>query len=75
MFNNLALAEMVNPVWGGCIHCHDAADRAWFKCTGMTLLPWSSQARGFFVPGRVLPDKRDDESMVQSWYSDANFTR
>ncbi|MCY2931523.1 MAG: aldo/keto reductase [Planctomycetota bacterium] len=73
--NNLALAEMVNPVWGGCIHCHDAADRAWLKRTQMALLPWSSQARGFFVPGRARPDKRDDESLVQSWYSDANFTR
>ena len=73
--NNLALAEMVNPVWDGCIHCHDAADRAWFKRTQMALLPWSSQARGFFVPGRAAPNKRDDESLVQSWYSDANFTR
>ena len=73
--NNLALAEMVNPVWGGCIHGHDAASRAWFKRTGMPLLPWSSQARGFFVPGRARPDKRDDPSLVESWYSDDNFKR
>lgn len=73
--NNLALAEMVHAVWDGCIHCHDAADRAWLKRSKMSLLPWSSQARGFFVTGRAQPDKRDDESMVHSWYSDANFMR
>ena len=73
--NNLALAEMVKPVWGGCIHVHDAADRAWFKRTQIALLPWSSQARGFFVPSRAQPDKREDASLVESWYSEANFQR
>jgi predicted dehydrogenase/aryl-alcohol dehydrogenase-like predicted oxidoreductase len=73
--NNLALAEMVKPVWNGCLHVHDATDRAWFKRTQMALLPWSSQARGFFVPERAHPDKRDDTSLVESWYSDDNFKR
>ena len=73
--NNLALAVMVKPVWGGCIHVHDAADRAWFRRTQMPLLPWSSQARGFFVPSRAHPDKRDDSSLVESWYSEDNFRR
>lgn len=73
--NNLALAEMVKAVWGGCIHCHDASDRAWFKRSQMALLPWSSQARGFFVPDRAQPGKRDDVSLVESWYSDDNFKR
>ena len=41
----------------------------------MTLLAWSSQARGFFVPGRAAPDKRDDAELVNSWYSDDNFER
>ena len=73
--NNLALAEMVKPVWGGCIHVHDAASRAWLKKTQTALLPWSSQARGFFVPARARPDKRDDASLVESWYSEENFKR
>jgi len=73
--NNLALAEMVKPVWGGCIHVHAAADRAWFKRTQLALLPWSSQARGFFVPDRARPGKRDDLSLAESWYSEANFER
>ena len=73
--NNLALAEMVRPVWDGCLHVHDAASRKWLKRSGLALLPWSSQARGFFVPGLARPDKRDDESLVNSWYSDDNFRR
>lgn len=73
--NNLALAEMVKPVWDGCLHVHDAASRAWFKRTRMALLPWSSQARGFFVPERAHPDKRADFALVVSWYSDDNFKR
>ncbi len=73
--NNLALAEMVNPVWGGCVHAHDAESRKWLKKTQTALLPWSSQARGFFVPGLAHPDKRDDASMVNSWYSPDNFKR
>ena len=73
--NNLALAEMVNPVWAGCIHVHDAESRAWLRRRKMPLLPWSSQARGFFVPSRAHPDKLDDASLVDSWYSDDNFKR
>lgn len=73
--NNLSLAEMVNPVWHGCIHMHDTASRAWLKRSGLALLPWSSQARGFFVPTRAHPDKRDDKSLVHSWYSEENFKR
>ncbi len=73
--NNLSLAEMVNPVWPGCIHVHDAVSRQWLKKTGTVLLPWSSQARGFFVPGRAHPDKHDDSSLVQCWYSEDNFKR
>jgi aryl-alcohol dehydrogenase-like predicted oxidoreductase len=73
--NNLSLAEMVKPVWGGCLHAHDAASRAFLKKTQIALLPWSSQARGFFVPSRARPDLRDDASLVSSWYSDDNFKR
>lgn len=73
--NNLALAEMIKPVWGGCVHVHDAASRAYLKRSQLTLLPWSSQARGFFVPEIARPERRDDASLVGSWYSDDNFKR
>jgi len=71
--NNFSLARMVTPVWAGCIHSSDAESRAWFGSTQMPLMPWSSQARGFFVVGD--PSYRDDESLVTSWYSDDNFQR
>jgi aryl-alcohol dehydrogenase-like predicted oxidoreductase len=71
--NNLSLAEMVTPVWAGCLHASDPASRAWFEKTQMPLLPWSSQARGFFVVGD--PNYREDKSLVESWYSEANFRR
>jgi len=73
--NNLSLAEMIAPVWDGCEHAHDPASLAWFEQRQMALLPWSSQARGFFVPDRARPEKRDDPSMVRCWYSEANFQR
>lgn len=73
--NNLSLAEMVKPVWGGCIHAHDKASRDWFAKTQMPLFPWSSQARGFFVPSRARPDLQEDRSLVDSWYSPDNFKR
>ena len=73
--NNLSLAEMVKPVWGGCLHVHDAADRAYLSRTQIALLPWSSQARGFFVPSRARPDLQQDASLVNSWYSEDNFER
>ncbi len=73
--NNLSLAEMVSPVWAGCVHVHDSASRQWLAETQTALLPWSSQARGFFVPERAQPDKQDDASLVRCWYSPANFQR
>ncbi|MGI5868450.1 MAG: aldo/keto reductase [Kiritimatiellia bacterium] len=73
--NNLSLAEMINPVWPGCLHVHDAASRAFLKRSNVALLPWSSQARGFFVPSRAHPDLREDASLVHCWYSEDNFKR
>jgi len=71
--NNFSLARMVAPVWGGCIASSDAASRAWFTQTQFPLMPWSSQARGFFVVGD--PNYREDESLVNCWYSEDNFQR
>lgn len=73
--NNLSLAEMVKPVWAGCIHAHDKASRDWFTKTQLPLFPWSSQARGFFVPERARPDLLDERILVDSWYSADNFKR
>jgi predicted dehydrogenase/aryl-alcohol dehydrogenase-like predicted oxidoreductase len=73
--NNFSLARMVDPVWGGCISASDGPSRAWFVRTQMPLLAWSSQARGFFLPGRAAPDKTDDPELVRCWYAEDNFKR
>lgn len=72
--NNLSLAEMVDPVWGGCIHVSDPDSRAWLEKTQTVHLAWSSQARGFFTD-RSAPEKTEDKEIVRCWYSDENFAR
>jgi len=73
--NNLCLAEMIEPPWAGCIHSSDAQSRAWFTRTQITMIAWSSQGRGFFLPGRAAPDKTDDPELARSWFSPDNFRR
>ena len=73
--NNFSLARMVSPVWGGCLAASEPAYKAWHERTQTPLFAWSSQARGFFVPERAHPDKRDDEMLVRCWYSEDNFKR
>lgn len=73
--NNFSLARMVDPIWSGCISASDPESRAWFTRTQTPLLSWSSQARGFFLPGRAAPDKQDDKELVRCWYSEDNFKR
>ncbi len=72
--NNLSLARMVQPLWEGCLSASDARSRAWFTHQQMPLMPWSSQAQGFFT-GRADPQNRDDAEFVRCWYSEDNFRR
>jgi len=74
MSNNFSLARMVDPVWAGCISASDARSRAWFTEQQMPLMPWSSQARGFFT-GRANPNDHSDAELVRCWYSEDNFRR
>ncbi len=71
--NNFSLARMIDPPWAGCISASDAESRAWLTENQITLLPWSSQARGFFVRGNQ--DFLEDEELVRCWYSPDNFQR
>jgi aryl-alcohol dehydrogenase-like predicted oxidoreductase len=70
--NNFSLARMVDAVWGGCIAASDAKSRAWFTKTQMTLMPWSSQARGFFTE---RGDDTSDAEIVRCWRSEDNLKR
>jgi aryl-alcohol dehydrogenase-like predicted oxidoreductase/predicted dehydrogenase len=72
--NNFSLARMVEAPWSGCQSATDPAWRAWLGRTQTPLMPWSSQARGFFTD-RAGPDKRSDGELVRCWYSDDNFAR
>ncbi len=73
--NNFSLARMVEPPWEGCVAASDTDSREWLTEQQMPLFPWSSQARGFFVEGRAVPEDRSDTELAKSWYSDDNFTR
>ncbi len=72
--NNFSLARMVDPVWGGCLAASDPEYRRFLEESQLCLLPWSSQARGFFL-GRAHPDERADQELARCWYSDDNFQR
>ena len=73
--NNFSLARMVKPIWRGCISSSDPESRAWLTKTQTPILAWSSQARGFFLPGRAAPDKLEDGELVNTWYAEDNFRR
>jgi predicted dehydrogenase/aryl-alcohol dehydrogenase-like predicted oxidoreductase len=72
--NNFSLARMVNPIWAGCISASDPKSRAWFTKTQLALLPWSSQARGFFTD-RANPNDTSDGELVTGWYAEDNWKR
>ena len=72
--NNFSLAEMVAPMWAGCISSSDPDSMAWLQRTQTPIFAWSSQGRGFFTD-RAGRDKLDDPTLVNCWYSDVNFAR
>jgi aryl-alcohol dehydrogenase-like predicted oxidoreductase len=72
--NNFSLAEMVQPVWPGCISSSDDAWMRWLEEKGVPNFAWSSQARGFFTD-RAGRGKMNDSELARSWYSEANFAR
>jgi aryl-alcohol dehydrogenase-like predicted oxidoreductase len=72
--NNFALAEMINPIWAGCIAASDDSYKAWLTKNQIPNFSWSSQARGFFTD-RAGRDKRDNAEIVNTWYSEKNFER
>lgn len=72
--NNFALAEMLEPIWAGCVTASTPAFKAWLVERQIPNFSWSSQARGFFTD-RAGRDKRDNEELVRTWYSEQNFAR
>jgi predicted dehydrogenase/aryl-alcohol dehydrogenase-like predicted oxidoreductase len=72
--NNFSLAEMLEPIWPGCVTSSTDAWKAWLKARQMPNFAWSSQGRGFFTE-RAGRDRQDDEELVRVWYSERNFGR
>lgn len=87
--NNFSLARMNQPVWAGCIASSTPEYRAFLSETGLALMPWSSQARGFFTEragqpegargvnglARGIGNQPQDEELARVWFSDDNFER
>jgi predicted dehydrogenase/aryl-alcohol dehydrogenase-like predicted oxidoreductase len=71
--DHFGLAHALDVPWAGCRYVTDDVDREWLERTGTTLLPWSSQARGFFA--RADRDDTSDAELVRCYYSDDNFER
>lgn len=72
--NNFSLAEMINPIWPGCVAASDDDWKAWQTQNNVPNFAWSSQGRGFFTPAAGR-DKFDNEEIVRCWYSERNFGR
>ena len=72
--NNFALAEMLDPIWAGCVTASTPDWKKWLVDRQVTNFSWSSQARGFFTD-RAGRDKTDNEELVRVWYNEQNFGR
>ena len=72
--NNFSLAEMLDPIWAGCVAASDDSWKAWLTERQLTNFAWSSQGRGFFTPAAGR-DKRGNPELVRVWYSESNFAR
>jgi aryl-alcohol dehydrogenase-like predicted oxidoreductase len=70
---HLSLAVASGPMWAGCLNV-DAAERAWYVEKQFPMLPWSSQAAGFFT-GRYTPDTHTNADVERTYYSDENWAR
>jgi len=71
--DHFGLARALDVPWAGCEQVTAQDDRKWLERTGTALLPWSSQARGFFA--RADPSDVSDAEIVRCYYSDDNFER
>ncbi|MBZ9796799.1 aldo/keto reductase [Mesorhizobium sp. ES1-4] len=72
--NNFSLAEMLEPIWAGCVTSSTDDWKAWLTTRQMPNFAWSSQGRGFFTD-RAGRDRHDSDELVRVWYSERNFGR
>ena len=77
--NNFSLAEMLEPVWPGCVGI-DNQFLDYINSNEIKLFPWSSTARGFFIRKKEITTKEhfsnpslEEEKRV--WHSKKNLKR
>ena len=77
--NNFSLAEMIDPVWPGCVSI-DKNFLDYVSQNNIILFPWSSTARGFFIKKKEIATSdhfsnpsMDEEKRV--WHSETNLKR
>jgi len=75
--NNISLAVPAAAFYPGLISTDKTGER-WHEETGIPLIPWSSQARGFFT-GKYSPEMREADGpmsrMMKVYGTDENFER
>ena len=78
--NNFSLAHMNNPVWPGCFSCSEDDYLKYLTDNQISIFPWSSQARGFFLDTKeftalahVADPNREEQDRV--WGSADNLER
>ncbi len=77
--NNFSLAEMIEPVWPGCVGVNDSY-LEYLIDENIMLFPWSSQARGFFIKKKETASNEhfsnptlDEE--IRVWHHEKNLKR
>lgn len=67
------LAATNEVMWPGCLAL-DAEGVQWHAKTLLPLIPWSSQASGFFT-GRYAPDDTSNADVARVYYNEGNWER
>ena len=77
--NNFSLAEMVDPVWPGCVGVNNEYIKYLIE-NQIMLFPWSSQARGFFIKKKEITSNEHFsnpslEEEIRVWHNKKNLER
>ncbi|MDC1443661.1 aldo/keto reductase [Gammaproteobacteria bacterium] len=77
--NNFSLADMIDPVWSGCVGTNDKYLN-YLTDNKIMLFPWSSQARGFFIKKKEVTSNEHFsnpslEEEVRVWHDKKNLKR
>jgi len=81
--NNISLPVARAAFYAGLVATDRSVGEEWHRATGVPLIPWSSQGRGFFVGGYPREMRDDppaglsgfDRTMLRVYGSDDNYSR